>query len=112
MSLIPSLLSSSDLIIVRLYDEYYGLCMIYEKFSFFKRHIPGTYFHRELLHFEDIVNGFLRNVWVSIHLLLEPLFLNFRQKTTAPGDRSINWSIIFDAVCCLLLPTLAILISQ
>jgi len=78
--------------------------MIYEKFSFFKRHIPGTYFHRELLHFEDIVNGFLKNVWVSLRLLLESSFLKFLQKTTAPGDRSINWSIIFDAVRCLLSP--------
>ena len=43
--------------------------MIYEQFSFFKRHIPGTYFHGELLQFEDIVNGFLKNVWVSILIL-------------------------------------------
>jgi len=70
-----------ELELQRLYDDYYDLCYLYEKFSFFERHIPCTYFHNELLHFEEIANGFLKNVW----------------KTTAPGDRSINWSIIFDA---------------
>jgi hypothetical protein len=77
--------------------------MLYEKFSIFERHIPGSRFHKELLSFEDEIMIFLKDSWVSLPLLLPSLFLNSVQKTTAPGDRSINWTMIFDMVCCLLL---------
>jgi hypothetical protein len=44
--------------------------MVYDDFSFFERHIPGTQFHKELLSFEDLVKRFLRDSWVSLRLRL------------------------------------------
>jgi hypothetical protein len=46
--------------------------MVYEDFSFFQRHIPGTHFHKELLSFEDLAKRFLKDAWVSLHPCFKP----------------------------------------
>jgi hypothetical protein len=52
--------------ILSLFDEYHTLCMLYKEFPLFQRHIPGTWFHKTLLRFEDEVMVFLKDAWVSV----------------------------------------------
>jgi len=75
--------------------------MVYENFSFFDRHIPGAHIRRKLICFERVVMEFSKDTWVSMCPLLEPSFLNFLQKTTEPGDRSIDWAMILNGMLSL-----------
>lgn len=71
-------LGDIELELDRLVDEYHSLSRLYEESSIFQRHIPCTRLQTDIAEFEDQVRDFYKDAW----------------KTTAPGDRSINWRAI------------------
>ena len=86
--------------IVSLVSEYRRLYRLYEEYPFFLRRFLSTHLHNDILDFRDQVIEFFNDAWVNIPLHSSHcLILMCFQKTTALGDRSINWGAIAQMAC-------------
>lgn len=70
-------LQDLELELDRLENDYRDLCRLYEQSSPFQRYFPSKQFQADITTLEDHVKAFYSDVW----------------KTTAPGDRAINWGL-------------------
>lgn len=71
--------------VFRLENDYRALCRLSEQLSPFQRYFPSKRFQADIATFEDQVNAFYADAWVSVLPRLNWLSLCFRRKRLRLG---------------------------